>query len=77
MNKYTIFCREASGEGTMFIQSAEAETWQEAAREVLADCSVEWGMDSDEINVIGVASGDIEIIDWDDDPQSSGVDIEG
>jgi hypothetical protein len=70
---FTIFCREATGKGTTYVDSAEGATWQEAARTVLDRCATDWDMDSDEINVIGVTEGEVNIIAWDDEPDGSGV----
>ena len=67
MKKYTVFIREADNTGTTFISSAEAETREEAVAAVLAECRDCWEWDEeDELHVLGVAAGDIEILEWDD-----------
>jgi hypothetical protein len=73
---FTVFCRESSGEGTIYISSGIAATWQDAAVGVLAQCADAWEMSPDEIDVIGVAEGDVTIIAWDDEPASNGVNID-
>lgn len=73
--RFTVFCREATGEGTMYITSIAADTWQLAAQQGLECCSAARQMDPDDINVIGVAHGDVGIVAWDDD-STTGVNFE-
>lgn len=69
MNTYTVFVREANGTGTTYIASADATTPEEAAAKVLAMCAEDWGhgYTVDDLHVLGVALGDIQIIEWDDE----------
>lgn len=72
---FTVFCRESTGEGTIYIESAQAATWREAADEVHATCAESWDMGADEIDVIGVVRGDVDVIAWDDEPGGGGIDL--
>lgn len=72
---YTVFCREASGEGTIYISSDSGTSAKDAARKVLAECAQAWGMDASDIEVIGIAEGDVNILEWSDD-ESGGVDLQ-
>ena len=65
MKKYTVFIREPDNTGTTFISSAEAETQEEAVAAVLEDCRDCWEWEGD-LHVLGVAAGDIQILEWDD-----------
>lgn len=73
---FTVFCREASGDGTIFISSAEGICAEEAARKVLDECAEAWGMNSGAIDVIGIATGNVQIVDWQDEPHSGGIVLE-
>ena len=71
MNTFTVFIREADGTGTTFITSVEAETIEEAKEQALDECAESWGSgdepwDRDDLHVLGVAEGDVEILEWDD-----------
>lgn len=67
MPTFTVFCRESSGQGTTYISSESGDTWQDAARTVRERCADDWDMSVDDIDVIGVAAGDVDIVTWDDD----------
>jgi hypothetical protein len=71
MKTFTVFIREADGTGTTFITSVEAETIEDAKEQALDECSESWGSsgenwDRDDLHVLGVAEGDIRILEWDD-----------
>ena len=66
MKKYTVFIRQPDNTGTTFISSAEAETEEEAIAAVLEECRDCWDWEGDDLHVLGVAAGDIEILEWDD-----------
>lgn len=67
MNRYTVFCMESDRTGTTYITAIDAEGPQAAKREALAECAREWDMDADQIDVIGLAAGDVQILEWDDE----------
>jgi hypothetical protein len=67
MNTYTVFCREVSNTGTTWIGAVEAESVDEAKLIGANTCAWCWGQENaDGIRVVGIAAGDVQIIDWDD-----------
>lgn len=73
---FTVFCREKSGEGTIYISSTHAATAAEAAAEVLVACAEAWSMEAEEIDVIGIIEGDVNVLEWSDEPGAGGVDFD-
>lgn len=67
MKTFTVFCMNSSRTGTTYIGSDEGKTWQEAALKVRNTCAEDWSASPDEIDVIGVAAGEVDIIAWDDE----------
>ena len=67
MAKFTIFCRDASNTGTTYITAVDAPDIEAAKRLGLEECAEEWGQEVDEIRVLGVAEGDVTILEWDDE----------
>lgn len=68
---YTAFCQEASGEGTIWISSIEATDLEDAKKVAKEMCLNDWNDDSDiydtdDIHVLGIAEGDVEIKHWED-----------
>jgi hypothetical protein len=68
---FTVFCREANNEGTTWIGTVEARDAEHASELGAEQCSVEWGSGGqnwslDDIAVIGVAEGSVNILKWDD-----------
>jgi hypothetical protein len=74
MKTFTTFCREKTGRGTVWIASVEAEDLEAAKVQGRADCAADWDWASDDpeedmsddIEVIGVAEGNINILYWND-----------
>lgn len=67
MNTYTVFVCDADQVRTVFITSVEAESIPAARRIALTECADAWGMHStDELHVLGVADGDVQILEWTD-----------
>lgn len=66
MQTYTVFCQEADGSGTTWIEAVEAENLDAAMATGLERCAEAWDMDFDEVRVLGVAKGDVEILTWED-----------
>lgn len=66
LRTFTAFCRQSNRQGTMFIQAVDARDASEALDRAIADCSSQWKMSPADIDCIGLAAGDIEIVYWDD-----------
>lgn len=69
MNTYTVFCRQANNLGTTWIDRIEAENLDQAAEVAREKCAADWGYDSerlDQITVVGIAEGDVNILFWED-----------
>ena len=66
--EFTVFCvdKNASG-GTTWIGAATATSAQEAARLGRTECAEDWGYEEDDVRVLGVAGGDVDILFWDDE----------
>ena len=68
---FTVFCREANNEGTTWIGTVEARDVDQAIKLGTVECAVDWGSGGqnwslDDIAVIGVAEGSVNILAWDD-----------
>lgn len=66
--KYTVFCRDLadSSTSTMFIEHIEAESPEQAAVLGRALCADAWEYARDDVAVVGVAVGAVEIALWED-----------
>lgn len=67
MEKFTVFIQADDRTGTMWIGSVDAEDIGVAKIKAYEACASDWGCDADDIIVVGVASGDVEILEWDDE----------
>lgn len=69
MNKtYTAFFQETTGEGTIWIDTVQAATLEDAKVEARAKCLTDWG-DSfapEDIHCLGIAAGEVNILHWED-----------
>lgn len=63
---YTVFCIDADGLGTTWIGTVKATDAEEAAQAAKAECAEDWQQDESTIHVLGIATGDIEIVEWND-----------
>ncbi len=66
---YTAFCQQANGEGTIWIDSVEADDLEEAIFKAQVKCSSDWGVESyapEDIHVLGLAEGTLNIVYWSD-----------
>lgn len=66
MKTYTVFCQHVSGIGTIWIDSVKALHIEEAKELAIAACADDWGCNIENVRVLGVAEGVVEIIEWDD-----------
>lgn len=65
---FTAFCRESSGEGTIWIDRVHAVSLDDAIKAAVKKCAQDWCREGDEqsIHVLGVAEGDVTILHWED-----------
>lgn len=63
---YTVFCRDASHSGTTYITCIKQRTLSEAKADAITECAENWMQDEASIVVVGLALGDVTIIEWDD-----------
>jgi hypothetical protein len=68
---FTVFCRESNNEGTTWVGAVQARDIEEAGDIALEACAAEWSSDGptwspDDIIVLGVAEGDVKILEWND-----------
>ena len=79
MQTYTAFCQASDGRGTIWIDTVgvpslgpdpeitDAGAQIEAAKLVARiACADAWGCDPDDVHCLGLAKGDVEIVDWED-----------
>ena len=64
--KFTAFCQEESGQGTIWIEAVEAEDLESAIKVAQQECAEAWEYDPDDVHVLGVAEGDVKILHWED-----------
>ena len=68
MNTYTVFCSDATSiGGTTWISAVPAETLDDAIDYGKKMCAQDWGFENpDEIHVMGVIEGDVNVLHWED-----------
>ena len=62
---FTGFCQSKDGTGTIWIESFESPR-QFAIQEAKCLCAKAWDVDPDDIHVLGIAEGDVNILHWED-----------
>ena len=64
---YTVFCQHSESPETTWISAVEAVDAEDAAKRGRVFCAQTWGVESPEdVLVIGVATGKVQIELWDD-----------
>lgn len=67
MDSFTVFVTEANGRGTVHISAHAARSPEGAAKAGLKQTAADWGCrGTRDLRVLGIAKGDIEIIEWND-----------
>lgn len=66
LGEFTVFCCQSSGGGTTWIQAVTANDAAEAATTGRGLCAADWSWDEEDIHVLGVVSGPINVLTWDD-----------
>ena len=66
--RFTAFCQESNGSGTIWIEAIEARSVRHAIEVARKSCAESWGWkDANErIHVLGIARGAVEILHWED-----------
>lgn len=65
LSTYTGFCQSKDGTGTIWIEAFES-TRELAIHEAKRLCAKAWDVDPDDIHVLGIAEGDVNILHWED-----------
>jgi hypothetical protein len=57
--------------GTHYVTRIEASSPKEASAVAIEECHEEWGecYDTDDLRVLGIAEGDVTIIEWNENPR--------
>lgn len=63
---FTIFCRQANGKGTTNIFAVQADDLESATQSGIEQCAEDWACDESSIHILGVAEGDVTILEWND-----------
>ena len=69
---FTVFCRQASNEGTTHIDTVEAEDIASAILAGRQQCLHDWNIGTeplftlDDIHCLGIAAGNVVILHWED-----------
>jgi hypothetical protein len=69
MKTLTIFIQDESRTGTTYITSAHGNddaSTEDLKESALNECADDWDQPADTLVVVGVAAGDVEILEWDD-----------
>lgn len=73
MKMYTVFVQASDGKGTIHIQAYRANNVERAKRLALETVAADWGgsecgfdPDDGSLHVLGVAAGDVTILEWED-----------
>lgn len=66
MKTFTVFCTDKAGTETIWISSVEANDTDQAAKIGKSQCAEDWQQDENTVHVLGIAKGDVEILEWND-----------
>lgn len=67
MNTFTIWTMHNSRKGTTHITSVKARKQHTAEKKALKECAQDWDEKVHNLVIIGVAEGDVTILEWNDD----------
>jgi hypothetical protein len=68
MEKYTVWVTQNDGRGTCHVSSHDAIHAEDAAAQALNETSDDWGgWALENLRVLGIAKGDVEILEWNDE----------
>jgi hypothetical protein len=65
---FTVFIKDLVSDGTTWIGHIDTTDVEKAKSEAMRQCAADWdrGEDFDNIDILGVAEGDIRILEWND-----------
>lgn len=61
---YTVFVRQSNVKGTTFVDEYKAENIADAKQQALADAAKWQRIDESELQVLGVAEGTVNLVEW-------------
>jgi len=61
---FTVFVQQADGRGRVHISAQSALNEDDASVAALAEAAADWNTADSELEVLGVAMGDVEIVSW-------------
>uniref|UniRef100_A0A6M3M272 Uncharacterized protein n=1 Tax=viral metagenome TaxID=1070528 RepID=A0A6M3M272_9ZZZZ len=64
--QYTAFCQQSDGKGTIWIDTVTASGPMDAIGEARAKCANDWEYDVEDVHCLGLATGNVEIVYWED-----------
>ena len=66
---FTCWVMETNRTGTAYVSSFQCADIETAKEQALLECALNWGRgdDVDDLFVLGVAAGNVDILEWDDD----------
>lgn len=63
-DRFTVWVADKHGYGTHFVQAFIAATVDEAKAAAIKECCACWNREPDEVEILGVAEGDVNVIEW-------------
>jgi hypothetical protein len=63
-DRFTVWVSDKHGHGTHFVQAFIAATADEAKAAAIRECCACWDREPDEVEILGVAEGDVNVIEW-------------
>lgn len=66
MNTYTGFCIHKDGKGTTWINTVQASSIEAAQDTARDECAADWECSADDVQCIGIAAGNVDILFWED-----------
>lgn len=66
MKTWTIWVKQSNGEGTTHVSAHRAATLAEATAAAIEETATDWQADIEDLEVLGIAEGDVEIVEWND-----------
>jgi len=65
---FTVFVRQADGRGTTHVSTHQAASQDDAEQLGLAETAANWDYSEQQLAVLGVIAGDVQLLSWDGAP---------